>query len=107
VSFFALIPLGKGVGSFSYSNEMKVTQYILRTKSQEQVHHVWRTLWDKYKAVRCRAEHMGGQDGDDTDLNDETQGVLKSQSSRFWGQISKEVLDEFEESAVYHLIDEA
>ena len=49
---------------------------------------------------------MGGQDGDDTDLNDETQGVLKSQSSGFQGQFSKEVLDEFEGSAVYHLIDE-
>ena len=41
VSFVALIPSGKSFGSFSYSNEMKVAQYILRTKSQEQVCHAW------------------------------------------------------------------
>ena len=41
VSFVALIPLGKSFESCSYSNAMKVAQYILRTKSQEQVCHAW------------------------------------------------------------------
>ena len=61
---------------------------------------------DKYKAIRCWAEHMGGWDGDETDLNDETEGLSKSQTSGFRGQFLNEVLDEFETSPVYHMIDE-
>jgi len=54
----------------------------------------------------CRwAEHTGGKDCDDTDLNDETDGV-SSHEQQVRGQFSNEVLDEFEVSAVYHMIDE-
>jgi len=60
---------------------------------------------DKYKAIRCWAEHMGGWDGDETDLNDETEGF---QVTNKWvpRPILNEVLDEFETSPVYHMIDE-
>lgn len=73
-------------------------------------------MWAMYKLVRCREEHTGGGDGDDeTDLeegddNDDDGGDDNGDGKkRKWPTVkrvrfSKRVLDMFETSAFYKII---
>lgn len=104
-------------------------------KSQKQVAQLWSSQWDKYKAVRRRQQHTGGGDGDESDGDSEsdpenvTEAALTvgkgetadldlghnckpamkrkrtTPSMKKSGRFSHKVLDKFEQSEVYKIID--
>ena len=58
--------------------------------------------------MRRREGHTGGRDGDDTDGEaDEDGNGSKGSKGGQQGQFSNAVLDEFETSRIYHVIDNA
>lgn len=61
----------------------------------KQVTNFWNGVWDRYKACRTREEHTGGGDGD------EGRPGVGGRERKF----SDKVLDKFERSHYYQLID--
>ena len=82
-----------------------------------QVRNYWfNQAWEKYKAVRERQEHTGGGDGDadrsldldadDSDADGDDLAVDGSKPKRTKKvQFSPQVLDNFENSRIFELID--
>ena len=99
----------------------------MKGKSAEQVRRQWYRLWDCYKACWGHVEHTGGGDGDmenaisSVDSGDENlqgelvgdEGLVKKRQktrskerSKTCGQYSHKVMDVFETSKLYRMIDD-
>lgn len=104
-------------------------------KTVKQVQDMWEGMWDRFKAVRRRQEHTGGGDGNDAtesekEESDEVKEVKHASTVKggnaaedlpvkpFAGmkrkrpaassstpRFSKRVLDRFEESQIFYIID--
>lgn len=70
--------------------------------SPTQLMNAWKTIWDKYKAVRECQEHTGGGNGD-ADCDDEKR--RKRATKRGKRKYSDKVLDAFEASEIFELLD--
>ncbi|KAK7457877.1 hypothetical protein VKT23_010221 [Stygiomarasmius scandens] len=70
-----------------------------------QVKSFWLAVFEKYKAVRVRQEHTGGGDGDADSDAEETKSDLKRKRVTNTRRFSTAVLDAFEESEYFEVID--
>ena len=105
----------------------QISQVVLTGRRDvEQVRNCWNRFWSLFKCVRRRQEHTGGGDGDEVDLDDsedgddegevpETGTKRKKPPPKKHGkdgskegsreQFSPGVMDSFEQSEFYALID--
>ncbi|KAJ3925056.1 MAG: hypothetical protein NXY57DRAFT_1044429, partial [Lentinula lateritia] len=77
---------------------------IFKTKyTATQLSNAWKALWEKYKAVRERQEHTGGGNGDaDRGEDDKSKERI---ARRGKAKFSERVLDAFEASKIFELLD--
>ncbi|KAJ3859092.1 hypothetical protein EV359DRAFT_86826 [Lentinula novae-zelandiae] len=77
---------------------------IFKTKyTATQLSNAWKALWEKYKAVHERQEHTGGGDGDaDCGEDDKSKERI---ARRGKAKFSERVLDAFEASKIFELLD--
>ncbi|KAJ4488805.1 hypothetical protein C8J55DRAFT_604065 [Lentinula edodes] len=77
---------------------------IFKTKyTATQLSNAWKALWEKYKAVRERQEHTGGGDGDADRGEDDK--IKERIARRGKAKFSERVLDAFEASKIFELLD--
>ena len=113
------------INNSSYELLIQISDCIISGKSPEQVRRQWYRLWDCYKACRRRVEHTGGGDGnmrsgesssqsgegDNEDGISTGVGNAKSCNKKSkWlgatrGQYLHKVMDVFETSNLYRMID--
>ena len=94
---------------------LQISQKLLHGKHDaESVRNMWNRYWSMFKEVRRRQEHTGGGDGDDAteddgEDEDEREGAHEKKRKRA-GQAkkvryTKNVLDSFESSSFFAIID--
>ncbi|KIJ43362.1 hypothetical protein M422DRAFT_67869 [Sphaerobolus stellatus SS14] len=74
-------------------------------KTVAQVRRCWNGCWDRYKAVRRRQLHTAGGDGDAKDEPEDDSADGKKKKRKKQKGFSKNVLDAFEASSLFQMID--
>ncbi|KAG8914341.1 hypothetical protein FRC00_014371 [Tulasnella sp. 408] len=96
-----------------------ISQKLVKNKaSVAQVRNLWNRIWDKYKACRRRQKHTGGGDPDEDEVDEDeredspaadesSKAKKKTKKKKKKTGFSDQVLDDFESSAIYEMIDQA